>query len=99
MQRTPCPHEQAFDDDVEPGVRGVASGQVDQADVRGAGAVAFAEDDTAEVVLADQGQAAAEPLAQAVRDRRFPRGAVTAQDNQPGLSGTRHHGAHAVDGR
>ncbi len=60
--------EDAFDHDVESGVQGVAGGQVDQADVRGAGPVTLSEHDAAEVVLADQGQAAAEPLAQAGRD-------------------------------
>jgi hypothetical protein len=49
-----------------------AGGQVDQADVRGTGPVALPEHDAAEVVLTDQGQAAAEPLTQAGRDGRLP---------------------------
>lgn len=62
----------AFDHDVESGVQGVAGSQVDQADVRGPGPVALSEHDAAEVVLADQGQAAAEPLTQAGRNGRLP---------------------------
>ncbi|EKX62472.1 hypothetical protein STRIP9103_00218 [Streptomyces ipomoeae 91-03] len=52
--------QDARDDDVIPGVQRVAGGQVDQADVRGAGTVVFPEDDAAEVVLTDQGQAPAD---------------------------------------
>lgn len=91
--------EDAFHDDVESGVQGVAGGQVDQPDVRGAGTVALAEHDAAEVVLADQGQAAAEPFAQAGCDGRLPRGAVAAQHGQPGFFGAHHHNDHATDGQ
>jgi hypothetical protein len=44
------------------GVEGVARDRVDQADVRRSRPVAFAQDDPSQVVLADQGQASAEPL-------------------------------------
>jgi hypothetical protein len=79
--------EDAFDHDVEPGVQGVAGGEVDQADVRRSGPVAFAEHDAPEV-LGDQGDAAAEPFAQAGGDGRLPRGAVAAHHDQPGLLGS-----------
>ncbi|MFJ8364404.1 hypothetical protein [Streptomyces sp. NPDC093984] len=79
------------------GVQGVASRQVDQADVRRSGPVMLAQHDAAQVVLADQGQAAAEPLAEAGRDRRLPRGAVAAQHDQPGFFSAHHHGAHVID--
>ena len=91
--------EDAFDDDVESGGKRVAGGEVDQADVRRSRPVAFAEDDAAQVVLADDGQVAAELLAQAGRDGRLPRGAVAAQDDQPGFFGSHHHGGHVIDGR
>ncbi|GHD06246.1 hypothetical protein GCM10010313_24140 [Streptomyces violarus] len=90
--------EDAFDHDVESGVQRVAGRQVDQADIRGTGPVALAQDDAAEVVLADQGQAAAELLAEADCDGRLARGAVAAQDDQPGFFGAHHHGGHVTDG-
>ncbi len=91
--------EDAFDHDVESGVQGVAGGQVDQAGVRRSRPVVLAQHGAAKVVLADQGQAAAEPFTQDGRDGRLPRGAVAAQDGQPGFLGTHHHGPHATDGR
>lgn len=54
--------QDAFEDDVVAGVEAVAGNDVDEADVRAAGAVAFTQDNPAEVVLADQGQAATEAL-------------------------------------
>ncbi|WP_437050806.1 hypothetical protein [Streptomyces sp. enrichment culture] len=81
---------------MEPGVKGVAGGQIDQADVGRAGPIPLAPHDAAQVVLADQGQAAAELLPDADRDGRLARGAVAAQHDQPGFFGAHHHGGHAT---
>ncbi|GHK01695.1 hypothetical protein SY2F82_34920 [Streptomyces sp. Y2F8-2] len=89
--------EDAFDHDVIAGVQGVAGRQVDQADVRRSGPVVLAQHDASEVVLADQGQAAAEPLTETRRDGRLPRGAVAAQHDQPGFFSAHHHSHHATD--
>ncbi|NMI55761.1 hypothetical protein HEP83_08885 [Streptomyces sp. RLA2-12] len=75
----------AVDNDVVSGVQGIAGRQSDQADVGHSWPVALAQHGATEVVLADQGEAAAELLAQAGRDGRLPRGAVAAQHDQPGL--------------
>lgn len=78
-----------------PGVEAVAGDGVDEADVRAAGAVVLAQDHPAEVVLADQCQAAAESLPDLCRYRRLARGAVPTQENEPGLRGAYHHPHHA----
>ncbi|GGV70058.1 hypothetical protein GCM10010277_80610 [Streptomyces longisporoflavus] len=59
--------QDAFDD-VESVVQDVAGGHADQADVSGTGPVTFAQHDPAQAVLGDDGEVAAELLAQAGRD-------------------------------
>ncbi|MGW3204840.1 hypothetical protein [Streptomyces sp. NPDC001135] len=86
-----------LDDRVESGVQCVASGHADQTDVGCAGPVALAQHDAGHGVLADQGQIAAEPLAQTGRDGRLPGGAVAAHDDQPRLLGSHHHERHDTD--
>ncbi|WP_460809121.1 hypothetical protein [Microlunatus endophyticus] len=67
------PLEDAVGDDVVAGVECVADGGVDQADVRQAGLVVFSEDGSAEVVLFDPGDSAAELVTQALGDGGFSR--------------------------
>lgn len=69
------------------GVKTVAGGGVDQPDVRGAGAVVLAQDDPPEVVLGDQGQAAAVSFPYPGGDRGLARSTVPAQDDKPSLFG------------
>lgn len=90
--------EDAFEDDVVPGVEGVAGDGVDEADVRRARPVPFPQDDPAEVVLADQRQPSSEAVAQTGRDRGLPGGRVAAQEYEPGPCGAHPHTCHLTGG-
>jgi hypothetical protein len=81
---------------VESGVQCVAGGQVDQANVRSSRPVALSEHDAAEVVLADQGQAAAEPLpvpaaTDDLPEALLPRSTISRVSSVPTLTA-----AHAI---